>query len=96
MYLNIILFLVVKTITSYIKFSFKIEEDKSAVSYIETIMKTPLKFDIKIGNPLQTVPIYIKFDESYSYLSGTGISKHIYNEKQSSTYKKKRRRKIIL
>ena len=93
MYLNIILFLVVKTITSYIKFSFKIEEDKSAVSYIETIMKTPLKFDIKIGNPLQTVPIYIKFDESYSYLSGTGISKHIYNEKQSSTYKKKEEEK---
>ena len=93
MYLNIIFFLILKTITSYIKFSFTIEEDTSAVSYIETIMKTPLKFNIKIGNPFQTVPIYIKFDESYSYLSGTSISKHIYNEKQSSTYKEKEKEK---
>ena len=52
-------------------------------------MKTPLIFNIKIGKPIQLVPIYIKIDERYSYLSGTAISKHIYNEKKSSTYQKK-------
>ena len=89
MYLNIIFFFLFKTIISYIKFSFIIEEDIYAESYIEKIMKTPLKFNIKIGKPIQLVPIYIKIDERYSYLSGTAISKHIYNEKKSSTYQKK-------
>ena len=75
-------------INTYIKFDLKIEEETSSQSYIENIIKNQIRIIMLIGTPIQKIPVYIKFDEKISYISGTKISNHLYDEKKSNTYKK--------
>ena len=83
-----ILFIEKNIFSEILKFPFKteIEEIKKDDIYTSTLIKNKEIINIEIGNPIQNIPVIIKFNEYSFYISGNLVSNSIYNEKNSNSF----------
>ena len=70
---------------SYIYFPILFKENNE-LNFIENLIQTEVYTNIRIGTPFQNIPIHIKFNSEYFYISGRNILNHNYNEEKSSSY----------
>ena len=70
---------------SYIYFPILFKENNE-LNFIENLIKTEVYTNIRIGTPFQNIPIHIKFNSQYFYISGKKVLTHNYNEEKSSSY----------
>ena len=70
---------------SYIFFPIIFKENDK-LNFIENLIQTEVYTNIRIGTPIQNIPIHIKYNSQYFYFSGKNISNHTYNEEKSSSY----------
>ena len=87
--LFLILFVFQQNIKSEIlKFPFKteIEEITNNDIYTSTQIKNKEIINLEIGNPIQKIPVVVKFNEFSFYISGNLVLNSIYNEKNSNSF----------
>ena len=88
MIIQYIIILITKIIKgNNIKLNFTIKEDETIKSKFERKIRTSIETNFFIGNPIQEIPILIKLNETFSYISGNKIKESIYNELKSNSYK---------
>ena len=73
---------------SIIKIPFKVIENKNKNSFMENLMELNILSKITIGSPAKEMDININFSHYNLYMSGNSIPNHLYNEKESSSYRK--------
>ena len=73
---------------SIIKIPFKVIENKNKNSFMENLMELNILSKITIGSPSKEMDININFSHYNLYMSGNSIPNHLYNEKESSSYRK--------
>ena len=59
-------------IKSYIFFPI-IFKEKDKLNFIENLIQTEVYTNIRIGTPIQNIPIHIKYNSQYFYFSGKNI-----------------------
>ena len=71
-----------------LRFPFKteIEKIKNDDIYTSTQIKNKEIINLEIGNPIQKIPIIIKFNEYSFYISGNLVLNSSYNEKNSNSF----------
>ena len=84
----IYLFSLFKYFNSYLLFPIFSKENPE-LNYIENLINSSIYTNISIGTPIQTIPMNIKLDDKYFYISGNEISIHNYEEKKSLSLNKK-------
>ena len=82
------LFSLFKYFNSYLLFPIFSKENPE-LNYIENLINSSIYTNISIGTPIQTIPMNIKLDDKYFYISGNEISIHNYEENKSLSLNKK-------
>ncbi len=91
-FFNILLTLIIKIESSYIKLPFKkFSTYQKETNYIDYLEKNDIIIIFEIGTPYQSIPIFINFDLYSFYISGQKLNGK-YNENMSSSLIQKKQK----
>jgi hypothetical protein len=91
-FFNILLTLIIKIESSYIKLPFKkFSTYQKETNYIDYLEKNDIIIIFEIGTPYQSIPIFINFELYSFYISGQKLNGK-YNENMSSSLIQKKQK----